>query len=125
MALLAIAFPIPADKVARWDAFIKQLNGAKKADFSASRKKLKVRERTFHQQTPQGDFAIVTLEGDDPAGAFAKFGQGTDPFTHWYAAQVMEIHSTHLDRPPRGPLPTLVVDSRQADFFSDLSKWFC
>jgi hypothetical protein len=83
-----------------------------------------VRERTFHQQTPQGDFAIMTLEGDDPSGAFAKFGEGTDPFTQWYTTQVMEIHSTDLGTPPPGPLPTLMVDSRQADIYSDLAKWF-
>jgi len=54
---------------------------------------------------------IVTLEGDDPAGAFAKFGQGTDPFTQWFKAQVMEIHGMDLGKPPPGPLPTLMVDS--------------
>jgi small ligand-binding sensory domain FIST len=49
-----------------------------------------VRERTFHQHTPQGDFVIVTLEGNDPAGAIAKFGQGTDPFTQWFKGQVVD-----------------------------------
>jgi hypothetical protein len=81
MALFAVAIPIPTNKVGQWQTFVGQLNGARKADFAASRKKLGVRERTFHQQTPQGDFVIVTLEGDDPAGAFGKFGQGTDAFT--------------------------------------------
>jgi hypothetical protein len=111
MALFAIAFPIPANKLGQWKSFVGQLAGAKKADYVANRKNLKVRERTFHQQTPQGDFVIVTLEGDDPAGAFAKFGQGTDPFTQWFKAQVMEIHDVDLGKPPPGPVPTLVVDS--------------
>jgi hypothetical protein len=111
MALLAIAFPIPANKLAQWKTFVGQLAGAKKADFDASRKKLKVRERTFHQPTPQGDFVIVTLEGDDPAGAFARFGQGSDAFTTWFKAQVMEIHGVDFNKPPPGPLPKLVVDS--------------
>ena len=111
MALFAIAIPIPADKVARWDAFIKQLNGAKKADFSASRKKLGVRERTFHQHTPMGDFVVVTLEGNDPAGAFTKFGQGTDAFTTWFKSEVMGIHGVDLGAPPPGPLPKEILDS--------------
>jgi hypothetical protein len=111
MTMFAIAFPIPADKVSQWQTFIGQLTGAKKTDFVASRKKLGVRERTFHQHTPMGDFVIVTLEGNDPAGAFAKFGQGTDPFTTWFKGQVMEIHGVDLGAPPPGPLPKQVVDS--------------
>ena len=73
---------------------------------------LGVRERTFHQQTPQGDFVIVTLEGNDPEAAFAKFGQGTDPFTTWFKAQVKEIHGMDLGQPPPVPMPKLMVDSR-------------
>jgi hypothetical protein len=111
MALFAIAIPIPAGKLEQWNGFIGQLGGAKKADFAASRKKLGVRERTFHQKTPMGDFVIVTLEGDDPASAFTKFGQGTDPFTKWFSAEVKAIHDVDLTAPPPGPLPMLIVDS--------------
>ena len=111
MAIFAIAIPIPTNKMPQWQTFIGQLTGAKKADFAANRKKLGVRERTFHQHTPQGDFVVVTLEGNDPAGAFAKFGQGTDPFTQWFKAQVKDIHGIDLSAPPPGPLPKLVVDS--------------
>lgn len=111
MAIFAIAIPIPANKLSQWEAFIGQLNGARKADFTASRKKLKVRERTFHQHTPQGDLVVVTLEGDDPAGAFTKFGQGTDAFTQWFKAQVKEIHGVDLGAPPPGPLPKQIADS--------------
>ena len=109
--MFAITFPIPADKLSQWQSFTGQLMGAKKADYVANRKKLGVRERTFHQHTPQGDFVIVTLEGNDPTAAFAKFGQGTDPFTIWFKAQVMEIHGMDLGAPPPGPLPKQVVDS--------------
>jgi hypothetical protein len=110
MPLFAIAFPIHANKVDHWLAFVGELNGARRAEFTASRRNLKVHERTFRQETPQGDFIIVTLEGEDPVGAFARFGQGTDPFTQWFKAQVLEIHGMDLSRPPH-PLPTLMVDS--------------
>ena len=58
-----------------------------------------------------GDFVIVTLEGEDPAGAFARFGQGTDPFTQWFKAHVKEIHGIDVSAPPPGPLPTQIIDS--------------
>jgi hypothetical protein len=111
MALFAIAVPILADKTAQFEAFIGALNGAKKADFAASRKRLGVRERTFHQQTPMGDIVIVTLEGDDPAGAFKKFGQGDDAFTKWFVAQVKDVHGVDITAPLPGPMPTLAVDA--------------
>jgi len=109
--LFAVSFPIPAGKVEKWKAFISQLNGPRKAEFAASRKKLGVRERTFHQHTPMGDFVIVTLEGENPADAFARFGQGSDAFTSWFKSEVMDIHDVDLGAPPPGPLPQQVVDS--------------
>ena len=110
MAIFAIAVPVLANKASHLQALIGQLSGAKKADFAASRKKLGLRERAFLQHTPQGDLIIVTLEGNDPAGAFVKFGQGTDPFTQSFKAQVKDIHGIDLDAPP-GQLPTPLADS--------------
>jgi hypothetical protein len=80
MAMLVMAFPIPAGKTEQWKKFISELTGARKAEFAASRRSLGVRERTFLQHTPQGDLVIVTLEGDHPETAFAEFGKRTDPF---------------------------------------------
>jgi hypothetical protein len=111
MALFAIAFPVLPGKTPAWQAFMTELAGPRKAEFDASRRALGIRERTFHEPTPMGDFVVVTLEGDDPAGAFAKFGQGTDEFTTWFKAQVMEAHGIDLAAPPAAPLPTLILDS--------------
>jgi hypothetical protein len=111
MALFAMAVPIPGGNDDKWKAFIAQLTGPRKAEFDASRKKLGVRERTFHQHTPMGDFVIVTLEGNDPEGAFTRFGQGTDAFTQWFKAQVKEVHGVDLSGPPPGPLPKQIIDS--------------
>ena len=111
MALLAIAIPIPANKIDQWKTFTKALMTTKKADFTASRKRLGVHERTFLQHTPHGDMVVVTLEGANPQKAFAEFGAGTDPFTQWFKQQVMEIHGMDLSAPPPGPLPEMIVDS--------------
>jgi hypothetical protein len=111
MAMLAMAIPIPAGKTEQWKKFLSELNGVRKADFAASRRSLGVRERTFLQHTPQGDLAIVTLEGDHPEAAFAGFAKGTDPFTVWFKQQVMEIHGVDLSAPPPGPMPQQVIDS--------------
>jgi len=113
MALFAVAIPIAPGKTEAWRQFVAELNGARRAEYKASRDRLGVQERTFLQQTPQGDLVIVTLEGADPAGAMAAFGQGTDPFTEWFVAQVKDVHGGFdLRAPLPGPPSQLVVDSQ-------------
>ena len=111
MAMFAIALPLLPGKTEAWRGFIKELQTTKKADFDASRQRLGVRERTFLQPTPMGDFVVVTLEGDDPAHAFATFGQGTDAFSTWFKAHVLDVHGVDLASPPPGPMPEQVLDS--------------
>ena len=111
MAMLAMAFPIPAGKTEQWQKFISELTGARKAEFAQSRRSLGVRERTFLQHTPQGDLVLVTLEGDRPETAFAEFAKRADPFAMWFKQQVKEIHGMDLNAPPPGPMPQQVIDS--------------
>jgi hypothetical protein len=111
MALTASAFPILPGKTDDWRRFIGELNGARRSEYVASRKALGVHERSFFQPSPMGDFVIVTLEGDDPGPAFAKFAASTDPFSTWFLAQVKELHGIDLAQVLQGPLPELVVDS--------------
>lgn len=110
--MIATAIPILPGKLDQWKRFASDLKTNRYDEFKASREKLGVRERTFLQETPVGDFVIVTLEGDDPAGAFAAFGAGTDAFTKWFMDEVREIHGVDLSAPPAGPMPELVVDSQ-------------
>jgi len=111
MAMFAMAVPLLPGKTEQFQRFIGELKGARFAEFKASRKKLGVRERTFLQNTPHGDFVVVTLEGADPASAFGRFAEGNDAFTEWFAKQVKELHGFDVKAPPPGPLPSLVIDS--------------
>jgi steroid delta-isomerase-like uncharacterized protein len=111
MAFQAVAFPVTPGKEEQWRRFVDALNTTRRADFVTSRRNLGVQERTSLQHTPQGDMVIVTLEGDDPAGAFARFAQTQDEFTNWFLEQVNETHGMDLRQPPPGPLPELIVDS--------------
>jgi hypothetical protein len=111
MALFAVAFPIPPEKMDQWRRFVADLNGARKAEYKASRERMGVHERAFLQQTPHGDLVLLTMEGENPGAAMAAIGQGTDPFTEWMVAQVQEIHGVDLRNLP-GPPPEMVADSQ-------------
>jgi hypothetical protein len=91
--------------------FTAALNGARRDEVVASRKALGITERTFVQPTPHGDVIIVTADGEDPAGEFARFGEATDDFTDRFVDQVKEIHGVDLREPLPGPLPEMIVTS--------------
>lgn len=114
MALLAAAIPILPGQRDRWDRFTDELRGSRNADFTASRARLGVRERVFLQETPGGDMVVVTLEGDDPLGAFARFGEGNDAFTNWFVEEVQAIHGMDLRNLPHDAAPRQVIDSQNA-----------
>ena len=110
MALFAFAAPIAPDKRSQWDTFIGEIAGPRRSEFNASRQRNGIHERTFLQETPQGDFVIVTLEGENPLQAFGAIANSGDDFTRWFVQQVQEIHGFDLRQPPENP-PRPVIDS--------------
>ena len=110
MALLAMAFPIAPGKTEQWKKFVGELTGARRAEFTESRRKMGVHERTFLQQTPMGDLVLVTVEGDNPEAAFASFATDTSPYAQWFKSEVGKIHGIDLNQPPPA-MPKLIVDS--------------
>ena len=60
------------------------------------------------QETPNGDFVIVTFEGENPAKSFGKMMAAVqDEFAEF----VLDVRGFDMKGPPR-PLPQLVYDSR-------------
>jgi hypothetical protein len=113
MAFLAIAIPILPGKKAKWQEMAHKFTaGPMKTALDASRKVAAVHERTFLQETPQGDLVIVTLEtldGGDPAAAFAKMM--ADPTMADFNAWAADVHGMDPKGPPPAA-PRLVYDSK-------------
>lgn len=109
MAMLAMAIPILPGKKEMWQKeIIENFTVTNKAETDALRAEAGVHERTFLQETPNGDFVILTFEGDDPVAGWAHIMQNMPAEM---AAVVAEIHGFDMDAPPP-PLPTLVYDSK-------------
>ena len=106
MALMAMCMPILPGKLEMWKAKMEEIK--QDPSFAASREALGVHERTFLQQTPHGDFLILTMEGDNPAEAFGQVMANMPPD---FAAFAKEVHGLDASAPPP-PLPTLEFDSR-------------
>jgi hypothetical protein len=111
MSLMAVAFPIAPGMTSTWREWIAELNGPRRQEFADSRDHAGVRERTFLQESPQGDLVIVTLEGDDPAGSFGKMMNTRDSFTRWFVAKVKEVHGVDLTDADMTVPSVMVIDS--------------
>jgi hypothetical protein len=111
MPLMAVAFPILPGKTPEWRAWQAELNGPRHAEFTESRRRVGVHERTFLQTTPMGDLVIVTLEGDYPAQALGRMMSANDVFTGWFLERVKALHGVDLTGPMPDAPSELLVDS--------------
>lgn len=110
MALFAISLPILPGKKGKWQEMANRLNEEPlRSTMNRSRNAAGVHERTFLQETPHGDFVIVTLEGPDPAAAFGKMM--ADPAMKEFAAWAADVHGMDPNAPPPA-FPKLVYDSK-------------
>jgi hypothetical protein len=108
---IAIAMSIIKGKFEQWQVFSNKLKNEYRNEYAKSRKDVGLHERTFLQRTPDGDFVIVTLEGNDPLGSFGKIFQAQDDYTKWFVEQVKELHGFDLSSPMEHPPSELIVDT--------------
>ena len=74
MSLLAMCMPILAGKKETWLAAIQQINSPDaKPDADA------IRENADLQETPNGDFVILTYDGENPLESFGKIMENLPP----------------------------------------------
>ena len=110
MALIAMCLPILPGKKEMWlDMMSKIKEEPMRSDFKASRDAAGVHERSFLQETPHGDFVILTFEGDDPAAGFGQIMAQSGPDFKAFAA---EVHGLDMNAPPP-PMPTLILDTKE------------
>ena len=108
MAIFAVCMPILPGKKDIWLQKMDELKEEPaRSIFRASREAAGVHERSFLQETPMGDFVILTFEGDDPAASFGQIIANMPPD---FAAFAKEVHGLEADAPP--PNISLIVDTR-------------
>ncbi len=108
---IASATPILPGKLEAWRRFAQDMQGARREEHQASRRRLGITtERAYYQPTPQGDLAIVYLEADDLGRVFQGLATSQDPFDVWFKQQVLDIHGVDYNQPLPGPLPEQVLD---------------
>lgn len=93
-------------KKEKWLSMIDQV--ANDPNFAASREDAGAHERSFLQETPAGDFVILTVDNEDPEASFPKIMQNMPRDLAEFAKDVhdLDVNTT----PPL--LPKLVLDTK-------------
>src|SRR5262245_61128575 len=103
------ALPLLAGKTEAARAFLRELEGARKAAYAASAARLGLTKEVWALQTlPGGDAYVVYFEGADVPGAFRRFAASQDAFDRWFKDRVRETTGADLDTPPPGPMSEIL-----------------
>ena len=112
MTAITFAVPILSGKTEIWKEAITEMMGPRKTEHNESRRRMGVtREVACLQQSPEGDYVVVCLEGDDPASVPSKYLNSDVPFDRWFAETVLS--GTHgMDASQPLPQNQVFVDWR-------------
>ena len=111
MPAVTFAAPLLPGTTELWIQAAAEMLDARKAEFEESRRRMGItREVVSLQRTPQGDFVVVCLEGDDPDAVIPKYLSSEEPFDRWFAEAILKrCHGMGASQEP--PPPTqLFVD---------------
>lgn len=111
MTSVCFALPILPGQGDAFRSFAEELAGSRLEEMEAAQRRLAThRELWFHQQTPNGDLAILYFECEDPQAVFAGLATSDGDFEVWFRNQVQQITGVDMAAPMPGPLPTTVLD---------------
>ena len=113
MPAITFAAPLLPGMTDAWLQAAAEMTGARSAAFAESRQRMGLtREVVSLQRTPQGDFVVVCLEGDDPDAVISKYLNSEEPFDRWFAETVLTgCHGMTASQEPPPP-NRLFVDWR-------------
>ncbi len=67
-------------------------------------------EKIFVVRTPDGPAAVLYAEGEDPAGAVARFARSHQPFDAWMREEMLYLNGIDFVRRQTAPAPDLMLD---------------
>ena len=112
MASLAFVFPLRAGKTEEWRAWIAEILGPRRSEYEAFSRQLGLStQRGYLQHTPQGDQAIIYLEGDNLQRTFQELQTSQDPFAVWVRQRTKDLFDgVDLTQTSPGSLSQYVFD---------------
>ncbi len=112
MASLAFVLPLTLGRAEEWRSWGEEMLGPRRSEYQEFRRRLGLTaHRIYIQQTPQGDRAIVYLQGDDLQRTFQELRTLQDPFAVWFRQRAKDLFDgLDLTQISPGSLSELVFD---------------
>jgi len=104
--------PILPGKTAAARAFLQELDGPRKQDLAACGQSVGIAKEVWAiQQTPQGDFFVAYMTGENILRAFTQVAASQTVFDLWFKQQVQETTGADLNTPPPGLISEILADT--------------
>ena len=105
MEQVCFALAVAPGKAQAARAFMRELEGTRKAEYAASERRIGiVKEAWFLQAAPMGDLLIGYMESEDFTRSLRMFAESRDPFDIWFKERMGDATGVDLNDPPPGPL---------------------
>jgi hypothetical protein len=105
------ALPILPGKTEAARAFLQEQDGPRKQELAMCSQGAGLTKEVWAiQQTPQGDFFVVYMAGEDIAQAFTQLAASQSEFDRWLKQQLQETTGADLNTPPPGPISEILTD---------------
>jgi hypothetical protein len=103
---VCLVLPILPGKTADARAFLREVDGPRKAEFDLSERRIGItKELWFLASLPTGDQLVGYLEAASFSAAVAQFSASQDPFDLWFKAQVADVAGVDFNNIPPGFAP--------------------
>jgi hypothetical protein len=112
---ICLAFRVLSGKTAEARTFMHQLDGARRAEFDASERRIGITKELWYLATlPSGDHLIAYMEAADFNRALQSFISSRDPFDLWFKAQMLTATGVDLNNPPPNMTPPELLSHYEA-----------
>lgn len=101
MQATATALPVLPGKTNEWKKVVNEATGARRAELDEMHRRMNLTNTYwFLQQTPNGDIAIVVLEGEGAPTALANWAKSNQPFEVWFRDAIGATYGIDFSVPP-------------------------
>jgi len=112
---VCLALPILPDKSADARAFMRQLDGERRAEFDQSERRIGIaKELWYLARLPSGDHLIGYMEALDFGRALQAFVTSRDAFDMWFKAEMLAVTGVDLNNPPADMQPPELLSHYEA-----------
>jgi hypothetical protein len=109
MNQICLVLPILPGKTAAARDFMHELEGARKAEYDESERRIGIGKEVWYLATlPSGDHFVAYMESPDFSAALNMFAQSHDAFDLWFKQCLAEATGVDLNNPPPMHLPELL-----------------